>query len=303
MGANLERTVVSATTEVSSVSPPSLSGRLRRLVEYRELLANLVRKELRSRYKDSTLGFLWSMLHPIMYLVVFWVVFTIILPGGPPDFPAFLLSGLLPWTLFSASLAGGTVSVVGNGALLKKVYFPREVLPLASIGAALFHFMLQMLVLVAFLALSRHPFVSRYLVLVPVAIAVEVLLAAGLSLLLASLNVYMRDVQHLLELVLLAWFWMTPIVYPVALVAGRMKEFLWLYLLNPMTIVVLSFQRAFYNQVTPTDPNGNPVAVLLDKPGAWYLESLALVGLVAALLVVVGFKVFARFEGRFAEEL
>lgn len=285
-------------------APPGILARARRLIAYRDLLKNLIRRDLRVRYQESALGFAWSMLNPILYLVVFYVVFNVFLPGGIPYFPVFLLSGLLPWTLFASSLSGATVSVVGGGALIKKVYFPREVLPLASIGSALVHFALQTLVFVAFLLLFRYPFAGEFLLLVPLALLVEVVLLYGFGLLLASLNVYLRDVQHFLELALLAWFWMTPIVYPVALVADKLapRGLFGLYLLNPVAPIVLSFQRAFYNRVTPLQ-DGSAVPVLLDQPLSWYLQHLALVAVFALVLAVIGQIVFARGEGSFAEEL
>ncbi|MGH2733736.1 MAG: ABC transporter permease [Actinomycetota bacterium] len=278
-----------------------LVGRLRRLIAYRELLINLVRKELRVRYKESVLGFLWSMLNPLLYLAVFYVVFNFFLPNrGVPYFTIFLLSGLLGWTLFSSSLAGGANSIVGNGALLKKVNFPREVLPLATVGASVFHFLLQMLVLLGVLILIGYPFFGENLLLVPVALTVEVLLLAGLVLLVSSVTVYLRDVQHFVELALLAWFWMTPIVYQVAIVFDRLapKGLFGLYLLNPMAPITLAFQRAFYNRVTPQG-----IPILLDAPLSWYMARLGLVALVALALFVVGLAVFARAEGNFAEEL
>ncbi|MGH2706059.1 MAG: ABC transporter permease [Actinomycetota bacterium] len=285
-------------------SSAGLFGRLARVVRYRELLFNLIRRELRARYKESVLGFLWSMLTPVLYLVVFYVVFTIFLPTGIPAFPVFLLSGLLPWTLFASSLAGGAGSIVSNGALLKKVYFPREVLPLASIGGALFHFFLQMLVLLGFMLVFRYPFTNEYLVLVPLALLVEIVLLAGLCLLLSGLTVYLRDIQHFLELALLAWFWMTPIVYQVGLVFDKLtpRGLFGLYLLNPMTTIVMSFQRAFYNQTAPR-VNGNVTHILLDRPIGWYLQHLGWVAAAGLALVVVGQFVFARIEANFAEEL
>ena len=294
---------MSADTQVlDGSSRISLPRRMARLVRNRELLLNLVRKELRGRYKDSTLGFVWSLLNPLMYVVIFWIVFGLLLTGGIPRYPAFVLSGLLPWTLFATGITAGTASVVANGPLLKKVAFPREVLPLASVGAALFHFCLQMLVLFGYLIIIRAPFLSEYLVLVPLALFVELLLLAGLTMLFSSINVYLRDVQHFLDLAILAWFWMTPVLYQITLVSSRAKGWFWLYVLNPMTPVVLTFQRAFYNMTTPVS-DGKPVPVLLEVPFSWYLTRLLYTGAVGLVLFVVGLAVFARYEGNFAEEL
>ena len=291
------------TTVLDGNARISLPRRVARLVRHRELLLNLVRKELRGRYKDSLLGFVWSLLNPVFYVLIFWLVFTVIMPSGIPSFPAFVLAGLLPWTFFAAGLTGGTNSVVGNGPLLKKVSFPREVLPLASVGAALFHFCLQMLVLLGYLMIIKAPWVSENLLLVPIAIVVEIILLAGLTLLLSAVNVYLRDVQHFLELAVLAWFWLTPVVYQVVAVQDRVKDLFRLYMLNPMAPVVLAFQRAFYNQTTPVNGEGQPVRVLLEYGQGWYLKHLAFTGVLGLVLVLVGLVVFARAEGNFAEEL
>lgn len=296
--------MVTELTVSSSTSKLNALARLGRIIAYRELLLNLIRRELRAKYKESFLGFTWSMLNPMVYFAVFYVVFKYFLPVRVPFFAVYLLSGLLPWTFFASAISSAAGSLVGNSALLKKVSFPREVLPLASIGAALFHFFLQMLVLIAFLLIFRFDFFSPYLILVPIALLVEIALLIGLGLLLSAITVFLRDVQHLLELLLLMWFWLTPIIYQIRLVFDRLQArgLFGIYLLNPMTTVVLSFQRAFYNRVAPLQ-DGVPTPVLLDVPMAWYLKNLGLVGAAALLLILLGQVVFARLEGSFAEEL
>jgi ABC-2 type transport system permease protein len=158
-------------------------------------------------------------------------------------------------------------------------------------------------VLITYLVLIDAPFLSRNLVLVPIAIFVVILLLAGLTLLLSSINVYLRDVQHFLDLVVMAWFWLTPVLYQITLVADRAKDKFWIYLLNPLAPVVLAFQRAFYNMTAPIGKDGAPVPVLLDVGMGWYLTRLGYTALVGAILFVVGLAVFARNEGNFAEEL
>jgi ABC-2 type transport system permease protein len=192
--------------------------------QYRELLGNLARKELKVKYKDSVLGFVWSLLNPLLYLVVFSLVFSEVLRVQVPRFGIFLLSGLLAWNLLSAGVSGGTASIVANGSLVQKVWFPREVLPMAAIGAAIVHFVLQLAVLAVALVVFRHaPDWSSMVAFVPAMIAL-LLLTAALGLLLAAVNVGLRDTQHLLELGLLAWFWLSAIVYPYSLVADRLGD-------------------------------------------------------------------------------
>ena len=270
-------------------------GRLALVWRYRELLVNLTRKELKVRYKNSILGFLWSLLNPLLYLVVFSVVFQEILRAQIPRYAIFLLSGLLVWNLFSSGLAGGTASIVGNASLVQKVWFPREVLPLAAVGAALVHFFLQLLVLGAALAAFRHAPDPAFLALLVPALVVLVVLLSGLAIALSALNVRLRDIQHLLELALLAWFWFTPIVYEYLPIEERLGSKAWLAFLNPVLPVVLVFQRAIYNPGAST--------VLPDEGLTWYLAHLAVVAVEAVVVLVVGMRIFGRIEADLAEEI
>ncbi|HVM10390.1 MAG TPA: ABC transporter permease [Acidimicrobiales bacterium] len=272
----------------------SLLRRARDIVSYRELLVNLVRKELKVKYKSSILGFLWSLLNPAMLLVVYYFVFSVVLGSGIPRFPIYLLSGLLVWNVFNVGLLTATGSIVGNAGIVNKVWFPREVLPLGAIGAALVHFFLQSLVLVGALLVFRHPVDWRYLPLLPVALGGLLLVLAGLSFLLAAINVYLRDVQHLVELILLAWFFASPIVYSYDLIAGKLGGAAALYLINPVTGVVMVFQRAIYGSLTD---------VVHNFPMWWYLRNLAYVYVLGVIILLIGMTVFRRLEGNFTEEL
>jgi ABC-2 type transport system permease protein len=283
-------------TLVRVVEPQTrVTGRIRDLLSYRELLVNLVRKELRVKYKNSVLGFFWSMLNPALYLVIFWIVFTKFLGASIPSFPIYLLSGLLAWNLWSGSLGGSVTSLIGNANLVTKVYFPREILPLATIGANLMNFFFQFVVLIAALVVFRYPVGVEALVLVPAALVVQLVMLVGACLIVAVLNVYFRDVQHLLELVLLAWFWMTPIVYQPAIIQAKDPWLFRMYLLNPMTAVVLAFQRGIYGQHEGVSIGGASMG--------WYLQRLGLVALGAVILVGIGWSIFRRLESRLAEEL
>ena len=293
----------SATAAMNVVAPrrtvlQSISGVWR----YRELLLNLVRKELKVRYKNSSLGFIWSMLNPAMYLVVFYVVFQLVLKAGIPYFAVFLLSGLLAWNLFSASLAGAAGSITGNAPLVNKVWFPREILPLASVGANCVHFVLQGLVLVGALIAFRFDVDWAYLWLVVPAVVALLLLTSAAAVFLAAANVYARDTQHFLELALLAWFWMTPIVYQWDLQARQLTEggrTSMLTLLNPVTPIVLALQRSLYGITTM--PDGTRIIPL--ESSLWYARNLACVCLVGVVLLGLALRMFTRVEGDFAEEL
>jgi ABC-2 type transport system permease protein len=273
--------------------------RLSELWRSREILANLASKELRVKYKSSALGVAWSMLNPLLYLVVFYVVFTYFIPARTANFPVYLLSGLLPWTLFSTGMAGATTSIVGSANLVAKVAFPHEMLPLASIRAQLVNFFFQFLVLVAFLLLFGHPLIHRGLLLLPLALGVLLAFTAALGMAAAAWNVRYRDTGHLVELALLAWFWSTPIVYPTSFVADRLGETGFnLYLLNPMANIVMGFQRAIYGGTSAE------ALAQLPAPGlTWYGLRLIALGLISLSLLYVTWRVFFRRSGDFAEEL
>jgi ABC-2 type transport system permease protein len=209
------------------------------------------------------------------------------------------------WNFFLGSLGTAVGSVVNNSALVMKVSFPREILPFASVGASLVHFCLQSLVLLGSLAVFRHGIDPAFIFLVPLALLVLVVLASALGLLLSAVNVYVRDSQHLLELVLTAWFWLTPIIYPFRLVSERLEAHGvpgWLFMLNPVTPIVITFQRAIYRDTAVTS-EGRQMHMLYPTSVLEQVGLLAIVLTISAALLLVGLRVFQRLEGNFAEEL
>lgn len=273
---------------------------------YRELLMSLIRKELKIKYKNSVLGFMWSMLNPLLTLVVFYVVFQVVLKNGIPLFALYLLCGLLIWNFFAAALPGATSAVVGNAGIVKKVAFPREVLALAPVGAALFFFMLQAIILIAAMIVFQVMPAWSYLPLLIPAMIALVLFTSALAIFLSAVNVYLRDTQHFLELALMAWFWATPIAYQYDLVAAHLGSAHlpdWLLMLNPMTPIVLTFQRALYANPDPKIPGGVINLLPVHADPMWYLGPLLAVTALSAILYVAALAVFNRLEGNFAEEL
>ena len=287
---------------------------------YRELLVGLVRKELAVRYNSSFLGMLWSMLNPAFTLGVYYFVFQIVLRSGIPDFAIFLMSGLLAYNLFSYALLNATGTMVGNAGIVKKVAFPREILPLASVGAGMVYFFFQALVLALVLIGARYVPAGAFLPQLLPALIALVILCAAMSVLLSALNVYLRDTQHFVELIVgAAWFWATPIVYPYATIANKLASHglpAWLPCLNPLTDIVLVFQRAIYSKldapavgaapVAATNPRGALVSGSGILPHAgewWYLWHVLIVLGVSAVVLIAALAVFGRLEGNFAEEL
>lgn len=294
---------------------------VRELIQYHELLGQLIRKELKVKYKNSVLGFLWTLVRPLLQLLVYSIAIGILL-GASRNIPAFglyMFTGLLAWTLFTDILGGSTGSIVGNSGLITKVYLPTELFPLAVIGAALVNFSLQCVILVGAWAFTRRFPDPTQLPLIPLALLVIIAFGAALGLMLAAMNVYLRDVSYLVDVGLLLWFWMTPIIYdwtkvhdkffgtPTGghMVNGRLvgahlvgghPHLIWLYniyLANPMANVVLAFQRAFW-------PQGKGTAYYYG--GDLYLRLAVCLAVCLALLWFAQ-RFFARHRGNFAQEL
>lgn len=268
------------------------------LWSYRELFGLLTRRELKARYKDSRLGFLWSLVRPLAMLLVYALVVGEFLGAARSieDFAIFIFAGLAIYTLFSEILAGGTSSIVANAGLIKKVYLPREIFPLATIGPALFTLAIQLVILViaalAFGTLSFGP----HLLYAAGSIVLLTIYGSALALVLSAVNVYLRDIQHLVDVMLVLLMWGSPILYSLSMAHDRFTAFgvaglNEIYTNSPLTLAVLGFQEAFWN------------------PGfsAQYVDQLWLHMLVAGVaglvLLFVGQRIFARLQGDFAQEL
>jgi ABC-2 type transport system permease protein len=299
-----ETTIASIHSVERTSEPPRLllGARLRELVAYREVLMNLVRKELKVKYTASVLGAVWSLLNPVVFLAVFSFL-TKVLRNQIPDFPVFLLSGLLAWNFFSGALQSGSRAVIDNANLVKKVAFPREILPLSSIGVALFDLLLQSAVLWLFILVSGHGVRLHELWLYPIAFVVLLVFTTAATFWFAALNVRYRDVGHLLSLGLLVWFWLTPIVYQGYLVQRELQDVAiagvhaWtLYLLNPLATIVLGVQRALYG-------TGGSEPVLPTVSVGWHAATLGILAAISSGLLLLAWRSFFHRSGDFAEEL
>lgn len=273
---------------------------VRDIVAHRELMGHLVRRELKARYKDSALGFLWTLVRPLAMLLIYYVALGKFLGAerSIPSFAIFIFTGLTAWTLYSEIVNTATSSIVANSGLVKKVYLPREVFPLAVVGSAVVNFAVQLGILVAATAvLGQFPTGGRWAYL-PLSLAVLLVFATAAALLLSAVNVYLRDVQYLVDVGLLIFFWASPIVYSWALVSGALADLGlaggWvedLYLANPMTLVVLGFQETFW-----VAGDGQPVPDgLATRLGVALVVGLALLWLCQ--------RTFARLQSNFAQEL
>ena len=252
---------------------------LRTLLAYRGLLRGLVQRDLTVKYKGSILGVAWSLLHPLVMVAVYTLAFRYIVQVPIERFPLFLLSGLLPWMFFTGALGAATSSVADNGTLVRKVAFPRAVLPLAAVASALVQFLLMYTVLVPTAVAMGSGVSLAWTALLPV-IALQAAFTAGLGLLLATAYVFVRDARHLLDVALQVWFWLTPIVYAASLAPVSLRR--WLQL-NPMLHFVTAYQQIVTRHAVPS------------------AATFALLAALAGVTLLVGWTVFGRAQKRFAE--
>ncbi len=229
---------------------------LNHLVElwsYRELLRNLVIRDLKVRYRNSALGALWSLGNPLLMMIVFTFVFTVMTGYSQVEkFPVFVLCGILPWNFFSASVIGSIRSIVDNAPLVSKVYFPRAILPVSLVLANMINFLLALIVLFVFLIVFGIPF-TGWVLLLPLIVLVQVIFTIGVALIMATVNVFYRDTQVIMEVLMMAWFFMTPIFYSVEILPRNYElggfsfdVWRWMNILNPMASIIATYRVLLY---------------------------------------------------------
>ncbi|HVB52524.1 MAG TPA: ABC transporter permease [Acidimicrobiales bacterium] len=295
-----------APVRVVSARAP-LATRLANLWSRRELLRGLIVSDIRIKYKNSALGIVWSMLSPAAMLAMYYLVFSIFLKNGIPNFVVYLFSGLVVWNMFQISLNTATGVIVDRAGLVKKVSFPREILALANVGASVVYFIIQLAVLLLFLAIIGHAPDWGFLWLLPISFVTLYLFTASLAVIMSAVTVYMRDVKHLMEVVLQFWFWLTPVVYSYE---NSIAEPLHrhglstLYFLNPVTLIVLTFQRVFYvSTVVHSTTSGALIKILPTWSFArFFYLNVALLATMAVFFLVAE-SIFGRLEGNFESEL
>ena len=268
----------------------------------RELLGLLVRRELKAKYKDSTLGFAWTLIRPLVMLLIYYFAIGKVLGAerSIPSYAIFVFSGLTIWGLFSEIISSGTNSIISNAGLIKKVYLPREIFPLAATGSALVNFVSQFAILViATIVLWQVPVHAAFFDIFP-ALAVTIVYGTAFGILLSAVNVYLRDIQYLVEVGLLIFFWMSPIVYSFAFVNAAVVKsgHPWIeevYLANPMSVAILAFQKGMW--IAGMDPKAQTL-----YPANMDLR-LGIMFVIGLVLLGVAQRVFARLQGNFAQEI
>ncbi|MCL5072366.1 MAG: ABC transporter permease [Actinobacteria bacterium] len=259
----------------------------KKLFAYRELLFTLTKKELKVKYRGSVLGFFWSLLNPILIMLVYSFVFSIVLRQGIKEFAIFLICALLPFNFFSNSVNYGAGSIISNANLVKKIYFPKEIIPLSIVFANLINFFLELVVLFVVLSIFGYKF-YMYLYILPVLILVQIFLVAGFSLLVSSLNVFFRDLQHLISIIMMVWFFATPIIYPLNMVP---EKFRFILQINPMAVFATYYRDIFY---------------YIKYPEGLYFPSIYIILICLGItfgIFFLGYFIFKKLEPRFAEEV
>ena len=252
------------------------------IYRYREMLINMVRRELRGKYKGSILGFLWTFINPLLQLVVYTIVFSNIMRMGVSNYEIFLFVALIPWMFFSTSVLSGAGSIIYNQSLVTKIYFPREILPL-SVVTSNFINMIYCSVIVLAVVLFYHMNLNLEVwFMLPVIAFIEYILVIGIVLIVSALTVYFRDLEHILGIIIMAWQFLTPVMYPESFVPSQYQAILYL---NPMTPIIISFRDVLYYGKMPV------------------VENLVYAFLWSLIIFICGFLLFGKLQQDFAEEL
>lgn len=255
---------------------------LKELYDYRQMIFSLVRKDLRGRYKGSVLGFLWTFVNPLLQLCVYTVVFSVILKTNIDKYYLHLFVALIPWIFFSSAVTGGASSVIAQKDLIKKIYFPREVLPVAYVTSCFVNMLFCFVVIFAVVAVSGVGFNPLALLCLPVIMIVEYVLALGMAMLTSAVTVYFRDLEHILSILTMAWMYMTPVMYTMDFVPEKYRG---LFQLNPMVPIIKAYRDILYFTNVPE------------------MSTLIVSFLIGITFLVFGWLVFSKLKKHFAEEL
>ena len=267
---------------------------IRDIWAHRQLWWRLTRRELKARYKDSVLGYVWTLIRPLVNLLIYYLAIGKVLAAerAIPDFAVYVFAGLTAWTLFSQTITSATSSILANAGIVKKVYLPREIFPLAATGSAVIDFLSQLVILFCGALLIRGIDTTAMFLYAPISLCVVLAWGVAIGLILSAVNVYLRDVQYLVEVGVLIGFWLTPCVYSYAQLAGQAPQFITdVYLYNPMALAVMGFQKAFWVQ---------------GQYAQWpvhLLTKLGIMFLIGIVLVFIAQRFFDRLQRNFAQEL
>lgn len=259
---------------------------LKEIWDYRQMIISLVRKDLRGRYKGSVLGFLWTFINPLFQLLVYTMVFSFILKSNVDRYYLFLFVALIPWIFFSAAITGGSTSVLSQKDLVKKIYFPREVLPISYVTSCFVNMLFCFVVVFIVVFISGTKLDVFGLLCLPIVMIVEYVLALGIAMITSAITVYFRDLEHILGIISMAWMYLTPVVYSQDLIENINPTLKFIFLhVNPMTSVINAYRSILYYGSRPD------------------LSTLGEAIILGVLFLVVGLLIFNKLKKHFAEEL
>jgi len=253
------------------------------LYNYRELLKTSVKKDIGGKYKHSFLGVLWSFINPLLQILVYALIFPLVMKNGGSykDYTVFMVCGLIPWAYFTTVINRASFIMIENGNILKKVYFPRSILPLSLVTSETINFLVSCIIILAFIVIKGFG-ISKFILSLPLVLLIQYVLLLGIALIFSAVTVYMRDIQHFIGVVLQLLFYATPIVYSIDTIP---ENFRWILKWNPMTYIIEGYRAIFYNQTIPD------------------LKSLGVLGIISIIILIVGYLLFNKLQKRFAEEL
>ena len=254
---------------------------IKELYSYRQLLKSNVKKEIRGKYKGSFLGVLWSFVNPLLMTLVYAIVFPIILKSTQPHYVTFIVIAILPWTWFTTVIAQGTSTMIANGGIIKKVYFPREILPISATLSGLVNFFIACLIIILFCVFGGLG-LSWHILLVPFIALIQFVITAGMVLGLSAINVYIQDTEYIIQFVINMLFYGTPILYPAELFPEAIR---WVLYLNPFTHIVSAYRDFFMYHTLPA------------------MSSVLYMVVMAIICFVLGMFIFRKLEKGFAEEI
>ena len=255
---------------------------LREIYAYRQMIFSLIKRDLRGRYKGSFLGFLWTFLNPLFQLIVYTIVFSNIMRAGYEDYYLFLFVALIPWIFFSTSVTGGASCIWAQKDMVNKIYFPREVLPIAHVTCQLVNMLLSFLVVFAVILVTGYGINPAAVFYLPVIIFVEYLLALGLTMLASAVTVFLRDIEYILGILMMAWQFLSPVMYGVDIVPEEVRP---VFAVNPMTPVLAAYRDIFYYKKVPD------------------ISTLVRAVMFGAVVLIIGVLVFEYLKKHFSEEM
>lgn len=252
------------------------------IYNYREMIVSLVRKDLRGRYKGSVLGFLWTFVNPLLQLIVYSIVFSIIVKMGINNFSMFLFVALVPWIFFSSCITSGSTVILQQQDLVKKIFFPREVLPVAYVTSSFINMLFSFIVIFVAIIVTNHGINPAALLFLPLIMLIEYILALGFSFVASAITVYFRDLEHILNNLSMAWMYLTPILYTQEMVPEQYKP---LFNLNPMTPIIIAYRDILFYKRIPS------------------LNTLIGASITGVVSLILGFILFNKLKKGFAEEM